>query len=397
MTTMKIAFATIYDLRDIKRGSGTFHSLARELERQGHVVYYMGPFEKIGFPVLTRACKRLSVAGGKRYSSWQDPFIGRRLGRAVANKLADVDFDILLTNDYTIAAYTQTPKPLVLYTDYVFPWDFAANTHPMLVNLSRICVFWCHRIVRRALKRISLALFAPEWAYQEALKYRVISEDRMGLVPFGANICPPPRETALGRCFEKNADARALRLLFVATRWADKGGDVAVDTVTELNRRGIKATLDVAGAKPEHSVDESVVMLHGMLDKSVPAQRDKLAALFAASDVLILPSKGEGFVIVALEAAAYGLPVLGYKVQGVVDAVKNGETGILLPPGSPGSAFADAAEQWFSNPHFYNTMSRQSRDYFDTTVNWGRAAKNLVSQIQHHLNSHRSIRESRCS
>jgi hypothetical protein len=85
---MKIAFVTIYDLRDIRRGSGTFYSLAKEMERQGHVVHYVGPFEAIGFPVLTRAFKCLAVASGKRYRSWEDPFIGRRLmisGAGMAN------------------------------------------------------------------------------------------------------------------------------------------------------------------------------------------------------------------------------------------------------------------------------------------------------------------------
>jgi glycosyltransferase involved in cell wall biosynthesis len=382
---MKIAFVTIYDLRDIRRGSGTFYSLAKEMERQGHVIHYVGPFEAIGFPVLTRALKRLAVASGKRYSSWQDPFIGRRLGRAVEQKLTGLDFDILLTRDYTITAYTRTTKPLVLYSDSVFPLDYAANTHPMLVNLSPVSVFWCHRIVRHALQRVSLALFAPRWAYEEALKYGVISEDRMGVVPSGANISAPARETVLARRFQKNTDVRSVRLLFVGKRWAGKGGDIAVDTVMELNRRGIKATLEAVGSKPDRAVDETVVKLHGLLDKSVPAQREKLAALYAASDALILPSLGEGFVNSALEAAAYGLPVLSYQVQGVVDAVRNGETGVLLPRGAPGSAFANAVEQWFRHPATYDVMSRQARDYFDTTVNWQRAAEQIIDEIQHRL------------
>lgn len=382
---MKFACVTINDLRDIRRGSGTFHSLAKELQRQGHDVHYVGPFEAIGFPILTRAFRRLAIASGKRYRSWQDPFIGRRLCRAVEQDLTRLDYDVLLTRDYTITAYTRTHKPMVLYSDSVFPFDYAANTHPFLVNLDPVSVFWCHRIVRRALQRVNLALFAPQWAYQEALKYGVISEDRMGVVPSGANISPPAKETVLTRCFQKNVDAKSLSLLFVGKRWAGKGGGVAVDTVTELNRRGIKARLEAVGSEPDRPVDEAMVRIHGLLDKAVPKQMEKLAALYASSDALILPTLGEGFVNTALEAAAYGLPVLSYQVQGVVDAVRNGETGILLPRGAPGSAFADAVEQWFWHPANYDVMSRQARDYFDTTVNWQRAAERIMDEIHNRV------------
>jgi len=155
--------------------------------------------------------------------------------------------------------------------------------------------------------------------------------------------------------------------------------------VIELNRRGIRARLEAVGSKPERPVDEATVTLHGLLDKSVPAQREKLAALYGGSDALILPTLGEGFCNSVLEAAAYGLPVLSYQVQGIVDPVKNGETGVLLPPGAPGTAFADAVEQWFRNPALYDTMSHHARDHYDTTFSWERAAGRLVNDIHFRL------------
>jgi glycosyltransferase involved in cell wall biosynthesis len=53
----------------------------------------------------------------------------------------------------------------------------------------------------------------------------------------------------------------------------------------------------------------------------------------AAADVLLLPSHREGFGTVIIEAAACGLPTISYRIDGVVDALVNGHTGILVSLG----------------------------------------------------------------
>jgi glycosyltransferase involved in cell wall biosynthesis len=57
---------------------------------------------------------------------------------------------------------------------------------------------------------------------------------------------------------------------------------------------------------------------------------DEPESYMAVADVLCLPSYREGFGNVVIEAAAVGIPTLGSRIYGVVDAVVDGVTGFLF-------------------------------------------------------------------
>src|SRR6185295_4641157 len=61
-------------------------------------------------------------------------------------------------------------------------------------------------------------------------------------------------------------------------------------------------------------------------------QEDVVSA-YAAMDVFALPSRDEGYGLVFMEAMAMGVPVVGTRVIGSVDAVEDGVTGLLVPYG----------------------------------------------------------------
>ena len=72
-----------------------------------------------------------------------------------------------------------------------------------------------------------------------------------------------------------------------------------------------------------------------------PLPQARLADVYAAADVVLVPSRSESFGLVALEAQACGTPVVAAAVGGLRFVVRDGQTGYLVEGHDP----ADHAER----------------------------------------------------
>jgi glycosyltransferase involved in cell wall biosynthesis len=379
---MNIAYATIYDSRDITRGSGTYYHIAQEIERQGHKIFYLGPI-KFDRPLISRLNRRLHVSMSKRYLTFLDPLVGNRTGQQIAAKLAGLDYDVLLTNDFAIAAFTPSKKPVVIYTDMMITHNFIERHLPnsRLANVSPISLTLGRYTIKRGLKRSSLCVFPTQWIADEALIYGA-DESKIEIIPFGANIDDPGRTVAEDRSLDKIKEKGRLDCLFVGKDWERKGGDIAVLTVQNLKQQDIPAVLHIVGSTPRLSVDDSMIKFYGVLDKSVQNDRQLLDHLYRICDLFIFPSTSEGSVIVVREAAAYGLPTIAYNVIGVSSAIITEKTGFLLDLNQTEDAFVNVIMKLFDNPNNYEKWALGARQYYEETANWTLAVSNLIKCIQ---------------
>jgi glycosyltransferase involved in cell wall biosynthesis len=136
---------------------------------------------------------------------------------------------------------------------------------------------------------------------------------------------PPAAVTWVGRIV---AHKRAERVLDVADRLRAAGitidvvgrGPGSAELAAQVRRRGLDGAVRLRGYLPEQSKQ----------------------AVVAASVLHLNTSLGEGWGLCVLEAAALGVPTVGYDVDGLRDAIRDGETGWLV---RPGEQIEDVAEQ----------------------------------------------------
>jgi L-malate glycosyltransferase len=83
---------------------------------------------------------------------------------------------------------------------------------------------------------------------------------------------------------------------------------------------------------------------------------DAVAPLLAGADLFLLPSQSESFGLSALEALASGVPVVGSRAGGLVEVIKQGETGILCDVGDV-DGMAAASVEILSSPTRWQAMS----------------------------------------
>lgn len=124
---------------------------------------------------------------------------------------------------------------------------------------------------------------------------------------------------------------------------------VAVEPEAQLVVAGDAATdaLYGSGSTTTEILDSATAVgLAGHVHILGRVTENELQAAYAASNVHVFPvleiqGNPEGFGMVAVEAAAHGLPTAAYASGGIVEAVDEGASGALVPPGDAG-ALADA-------------------------------------------------------
>lgn len=114
----------------------------------------------------------------------------------------------------------------------------------------------------------------------------------------------------------------------------------------------------------------------------------ELAALYSAADVFALPAREvpsrhdvEGFGIVYCEASACGVPVVSLGTGGTRDAVRDGETGIILPSDEPAEVAA-AIGGLLKDPERRRAMGEAGRKAVESYYNWSRAAAEITAVLE---------------
>lgn len=168
-----------------------------------------------------------------------------------------------------------------------------------------------------------------------------------------------------------------------------KGVHVLIDAFARCVQHYPQASLLIIGDGPERSNLEKQVQACGLAGRvhflghlPTPA----VSAMMRAFDVFALPTFGEGFGLVLLEAMAWGRPVVASNVMAISEIVLHGETGILVPADNA-TALADALLQLLQDKHLRDTLGTAGRHRVEHVFTVARMVRQIVDVYDAMLSS----------
>lgn len=204
--------------------------------------------------------------------------------------------------------------------------------------------------------------------------------DKVDMLPNGVDPADwtAPR-SAVDDARRRHADAGPLVVFVGRLEW-EKGVQDLLAATPRLRRRHPGLRVVVAGT----GTHEAELRAHARRSRLGRAVRftgrldgGELVALLGAADAAVVPSRYEPFGLVALEAAAAGVPLAVADTGGLAEIVDSGRTGLSFPPGDP-AALADAVDRLLADEVSSRRMVHAARAALDLRHRWPDIAESTV-------------------
>jgi glycosyltransferase involved in cell wall biosynthesis len=314
---------------------------------------------------------RSGVVTSWSHSALTDRVVARRLARHPA--LARVEAALLIQD---LAALT---VPYLTYQDMSF--GALLRLRDAGHDLIQFPALSARKLARRRERQAAIyaeatgVLCMSRWLAAE-VELDGVDPSKIHVVHPGRNspVRRTPDTSALRGPFRDAAEPRSL--LFLGRDFFRKGGDIVVSALASVRARYRSDTrLIVAGPKhwPLPTAPPPGVSFLG------PVPRTHVARLMEACDLLVMPSRFEGFGIVFAEALIAGRPCVARRAFAMPEIVRPGETGRLVD-GDDISELADAICESLVDEALYDNVWAQRSDA-ERYWSWGRAADEVLAAL----------------
>ena len=302
---------------------------------------------------------------------------GLRARRAIADMSRATSVDAL---------FIHTQVPAVLADSWVRRIPTVVSVDATPLQYDTLGAFYAHdtgstlieqlkwRANRRCFSDAAHLVAWSHWAKAGLVQGYGVAPDRVTVIPPGVDAAawrPPARPTREGP---------AVRILFVGGDLERKGGRLLLDAFDHLRRDMPDRANDLELHLVTHSVVEPRpgVTVHRGLTPNSP----ELKALYHRSAVFCLPTRGDCLPMVLSEAGGAGLPLVSTSVGAIPEIVRDGETGLVVPPDDLGALTA-ALRRLVDSPQLRTRMGRNAaavveRD-FDAVTNARRLVEVLTA------------------
>ena len=192
-------------------------------------------------------------------------------------------------------------------------------------------------LLRKSAERADLVTGVSRYTRRKFLEWARINPSKVKVLPntVDGRFQPGPKPEHLLTRYRLKDKRILLTLSRLSSEEKYKGHDRVLSVMPELLKKFPDLIYVVAGEGNDRARLEARAKKEG-LNRSIrfigPVPEMELADHYRMADLFIMPSTGEGFGIVFLEAAACGVPVIGGNQDGSVDALREGQIGQALHP-----------------------------------------------------------------
>ena len=190
------------------------------------------------------------------------------------------------------------------------------------------------------LRRADLVIGPSADTVQHLVSDQRILSGKVRRLPWGLDPEFEGRVDASARVSAPAGFPRSGRIILTVGRWNSaeqyKGADTLLAALPRVLKSSPDASLVLVGNGDDRPRLEQLARNFGVSERAhflSGLSPDELFGCYTNCDVFALPSSGEGFGFVFLEAMACGKPVIGGAHGGILDIVEEGVTGLLVPHG----------------------------------------------------------------